>query len=102
MVGKQCHTNVKGPCWRRPQGHLCITKTFEARVCAHVTDGGIWRVEEVGDDHGQETGLKRQETGDRTQETGLRTQETGFRTQEIGLKTQETGNMTQESGLKRQ
>ena len=29
----------------------------QARDCAHVIVGGIWFVKEVGDYHGQETGL---------------------------------------------
>jgi len=31
---------------------------FETHNCAHVTVGGIWCVEAVGDHHGKETRLK--------------------------------------------
>ena len=45
-------------CWRRPQGHyFLITKTSNKRLCTRSV-GGIWCVEDVGDHHGQETGLE--------------------------------------------
>jgi len=42
------------------------TFCLQATACSHVTVGGIWCVEEVGDHHGQETGLKRDFDSSRT------------------------------------
>jgi len=42
-----------------PTGTLLFYYKDIKQDCVHVTVGGIWCVEEAGDDHGQETGLKR-------------------------------------------
>jgi len=63
MVLQQRHTNMKGPCWRRPQGHyFSITKSWNRSQIMHILlfeeYGLLKNFFWVGGHHGQENGLK--------------------------------------------